>query len=60
MAPGSQLLTARDLATLLGTTSRQIANMVARGQAPASIKIPGLGRRWRRDVVEHWLAVIFA
>ncbi|PCC68959.1 hypothetical protein NAEX_01980 [Nannocystis exedens] len=34
--------------------------MVARGQAPASIKIPGLGRRWRRDVVEHWLAVIFA
>lgn len=59
-APSPLLLTARDLATLLGTTSRQIANMVARGQAPASIKIPGLGRRWRRDVVEHWLAVIFA
>jgi predicted DNA-binding transcriptional regulator AlpA len=55
-APGSLLLTARDLAALLGTTPRQIANMVARGQAPASSKIPGLGRRWHRHVVERWLA----
>jgi predicted DNA-binding transcriptional regulator AlpA len=61
-APASPtvLLTSRDLAALLGTTPRQIDNMVARGQVPAPAKIPGLGRRWRREVIEAWLEQVLA
>lgn len=50
------LLTAADLAALLRTTPKQIANMRARGQVPAPAKVPGLGLRWSRLVIEAWLA----
>lgn len=50
------LLTAADLAALLRTTPKQIANMRARGQVPPPAKVPGLGLRWSRAVIEAWLA----
>jgi predicted DNA-binding transcriptional regulator AlpA len=54
-APASTL-TAADLAALLRTTPKQIANMRARGQVPAPAKVPGLGLRWSRLTIEAWLA----
>ena len=50
------LLTRDDVATMLRTSPRQISNMAARGQLPASIRVPGLGVRWRRADIDAWIA----
>lgn len=52
----SPLLSTADLAALLRTSPKQVANMRARGQLPAPVKVPGLGLRWSRTVIERWLA----
>ena len=50
------LLTRDDVATMLRTTPRQISNMAARGQLPASVRVAGLGVRWRRAEIDAWIA----
>lgn len=50
------LLSAADLAALLRTTPKQIANMRARGQLPSPTKVPGLGLRWSKATIDAWLA----
>lgn len=54
------LLSVADLAVMLRTTPRQVHNLKARGQIPAPSKLPGLGLRWRRAVIEAWLAAQLA
>jgi predicted DNA-binding transcriptional regulator AlpA len=50
------LMTRHDVAAMLRTTPRQISNMAARGQLPASIRVAGLGVRWRRTEIDAWIA----
>jgi predicted DNA-binding transcriptional regulator AlpA len=50
------VLSSADLAALLRTTPKQIANMRARGQLPPPAKVAGLGLRWTRAAVDAWLA----
>lgn len=50
------LMTRDEVAALLRTTSRQISNMVARGQLLAPVRVAGLGLRWRRAEVAAWIA----
>ena len=50
------LLSRKDVAAMLRTTARQVSNMAARGQLPASIRVAGLGVRWRRSEIDAWLA----
>lgn len=57
---GSRLLTITDVAQVLGTTPKQIRNMVGRGQLPAPLKIPGLGLRWHQGAVDTWLANLYS
>lgn len=44
------------VAALLRTIPRQISNMMARGQVPASVRVAGLGARWRRFEIDAWIA----
>jgi predicted DNA-binding transcriptional regulator AlpA len=50
-----QLLSADDLARMLSTTTKQVANMRQRGQLPPPLRLPGLGYRWPADAVEAWI-----
>lgn len=56
LVPIDGLLSSADLATLLRTSTKQIANMRARGQLPAPAKVPGLGLRWSRPLIDAWIA----
>lgn len=49
------LLTAKDVAGLLGTSPKHVYNLTERGQFPRGRKVPGLGLRWARAVVQQWL-----
>jgi predicted DNA-binding transcriptional regulator AlpA len=48
-------LSADDLARMLSTTTKQVANMRQRGQLPPPLRLPGLGYRWPADAVEAWI-----
>jgi excisionase family DNA binding protein len=48
------LLTAKQLAELLGTRTNTVYDLAASGQLP-SFKVPGVGRRFRVSEVERWL-----
>ncbi len=50
------LLTPAAVARRLSTSTRQLWNMSRRGQFVTSLKIPGLGTRYRASDVEAWLA----
>jgi excisionase family DNA binding protein len=49
-----KLLTAKDLARILGVDSTTIQNWVRAGQIP-SVKLSARTRRFRRSAVEEWL-----
>jgi excisionase family DNA binding protein len=49
------LLTARDLAELLGVSSETVLRWTRRREVPA-IKLPGGAVRYRPDAIEAWLA----
>ena len=48
------LLTAKQLADMLGTRTNTVYDLAAAGQLPR-FKIPGVGRRFREADVERWL-----
>ena len=50
------LLKPADVARRLSTSTKQLWNMSRRGQFVTSLKIPGLGTRYRASDVEAWLA----
>lgn len=54
--PNTPLMTRHDVAAMLRTTPRQVSNMAARGQLPASVRVAGLGVRWRRAEIDAWIA----
>lgn len=54
--PNAPLMTRNDVAAVLRTTPRQVSNMAARGQLPASVRVDGLGVRWRRVEIDAWIA----
>lgn len=49
-----QLLTAKQLAQILGTRTNTVYDLAAAGKLP-SLRIPGVGRRFRQSEVEAWL-----
>ena len=49
-----QLLTAKQLAEILDTRTNAIYDLAAAGKLP-SLRIPGVGRRFRQSEVEAWL-----
>ena len=49
-----QLITAKQLAELLGTRTNTVYDLAAAGKLP-SLRIPGVGRRFRVSEVERWL-----
>lgn len=49
-----RLLTAKQLAEILGTRQNTVYDLAARGDLP-SFKLPGVGRRFRETDVERWL-----
>ena len=50
----SQMLTAQQVADLLGTRRNTVYELAAAGALP-SLKIPGVGRRFKAHEVEAWL-----
>ena len=48
------LLTAKQLAELLGTRANTIYDLASAGELP-SLKVPGVGRRFRESEVSAWL-----
>ncbi|WP_420829388.1 helix-turn-helix transcriptional regulator [Nannocystis pusilla] len=54
------LLRVAEVAAIIGTSEAQVRNMRARGQLPPPVKIPGLGLRWHRAVLDGWLAQLTA
>jgi predicted DNA-binding transcriptional regulator AlpA len=52
----SELLTAEQLAELLGTTRKSVYVSNSRGLLPRAIRLPGVGLRWRRQDVDAWIA----
>jgi|APTNR8051073442_1049403.scaffolds.fasta_scaffold135814_1 predicted DNA-binding transcriptional regulator AlpA len=48
------LMDARKVATLLGISLRTLDTLVARGEAPAFIRI-GQARRWRMAEINVWI-----
>jgi excisionase family DNA binding protein len=50
----SQLLTAREVAGMLGVSTETALRWVRRGELPA-IRLPGGAIRFREDEVEGWL-----
>lgn len=48
------LMDARKVATLLGISLRTLDTLVARGEAPAFIRI-GQARRWRMAEINTWI-----
>jgi len=56
-----RLLTARDLATVLGTTPNGVYMRLTRHSqsVPAPLRLPGCSSlRWRQSDVEAWLAAL--
>jgi excisionase family DNA binding protein len=49
-----RLLTAKELAAVLGTRANTIYDLAAAGELP-SLKVPGVGRRFRESEVTTWL-----
>jgi excisionase family DNA binding protein len=49
------LLTAREVADLLGVSSETVLRWTRKGELPA-IKLPGGAIRFREDALEAWLA----
>jgi excisionase family DNA binding protein len=49
-----QLLTAREVAAAIGTRANTIYELAAAGELP-SLKVPGVGRRFRESEVTAWL-----
>jgi predicted DNA-binding transcriptional regulator AlpA len=54
--PSPELLDSAAVAAILGTSTRQVQNMRARGQLPPPVRINGLGLRWTKYDLEVWLA----
>jgi excisionase family DNA binding protein len=50
-----RLMTARQVAELLGVSAETILRWSRRGELPA-IRLPGGGLRFREDELEDWLA----
>ena len=50
-----RLLTARDLAELLGVSAETVLRWTRRGELPA-IRLPGGAIRYREDALDAWLA----
>ena len=50
----SRLLTARDVADLLGVSAETVLRWTRRGELPA-IRLPGGAIRYREDKVDGWL-----
>lgn len=48
------LLTAKQVAELLGCRVNSIYELAGRGELP-SYKVAGVGRRFRESEIEHWL-----
>jgi excisionase family DNA binding protein len=48
------LLTAKQLAELLGTRTNTVYDLASAGELP-SLKVPGVGRRFRESEVSAWL-----
>ena len=48
------LLSAKQVAALLGTRQNTVYELASSGRLP-SFRIPGVGRRFRRDEIEDWL-----
>lgn len=53
-APGTRLLTARDVGDLVGVGARTIRRWRDEGRLPPAIVVAGVVR-WKREVVERWL-----
>jgi predicted DNA-binding transcriptional regulator AlpA len=49
------LLTKKQLASALNTSERTIERWIAAGTAPATIRLPSGGLRWRWGTVRAWL-----
>jgi excisionase family DNA binding protein len=49
-----RLLTAKELAAAIGTRANTIYELSAAGELP-SLKVPGIGRRFRESAVTAWL-----
>jgi excisionase family DNA binding protein len=50
----SLLLTASDVAVLLGISKRQVFRLSSAGQLPGRVKVGRL-TRWRREDVQRWI-----
>lgn len=55
-----ELIDAKRLAAILGTTAGAVMKAKQRGHLPRSAKIPGVGVRWRLTEIEAWLVKRFA
>jgi excisionase family DNA binding protein len=49
-----QLLTAENIAEMLGISKRQVWRLASGGQLPGRVKLGRL-TRWRRDDVQRWI-----
>jgi excisionase family DNA binding protein len=49
------LLTVQDVAEMLRCSTRTVYRLCDSGQMPKALRLNGLVR-WRRDVVEQWIA----
>lgn len=50
----SRLLSAKDLAAMLGVSRRTVSRLKSAGKLPRPIRIGG-SERWRRDELADWL-----
>lgn len=54
--PAPVLLNSRQVAALLSTSPANVRQAVSRGHLPAPARYPGLGLRWRSEVISAWIA----
>lgn len=52
--PPAELLSERDVATLLGCAPRTVRRLELRGEIPRSLRI-GSAKRWNREEIRQWL-----
>jgi excisionase family DNA binding protein len=50
------MLTTDELAELLQVSRRCVERWDAAGKVPGKVRLPGRLIRWRREVIEKWLA----
>lgn len=48
-------MTSAEVAAYLSTSTRSLRAACARGFIPRGMKLPGLGLRWRRSVLDQWI-----